>query len=95
MKKLKNLLTLAKSILKAMSKESYTRNNRLLKSLSAFVICILMCIGTGSMSFADPVGAASDLDESQLTRLKQGEILVQVQKSEGQNKGQVEAIVNI
>lgn len=61
-----------------MSKGRYTRNNRLLKSLSAFVICILMCTVTGSMSFADAVGAASDLDESQLARLKQGEILVQV-----------------
>jgi hypothetical protein len=30
------------------------------------------------MSFADAVGAASDLEESQLARLKQGEILVQM-----------------
>lgn len=54
-----------------------------------------LCIAMALMTQPTGVGAASDLDESQLLRLKRGEILVQVRQSGHQHRGWVEAMVLI
>ncbi len=65
--------------------------HRILRTLIA---CILFC-GAVLTALQSDAADTSDLDEAQLSRLKKGEILLQVRRSERESKGWVEAVVFI
>lgn len=76
----------------------YCKNHyslRVISFITRFKLFRHVVIGFLLIAISNGIQAASDLGETDFLRLRKGETLVRVERSEGQHKGTVEAIILI